>query len=1067
MLPKKRKFIPNEYENWRPEPPEAHQANLVRNTEDEDAEVAINLVRSETRSCDQTTLDLSEWVGHRILARRDQYFCPGVIKAAYKDNSVAIDFETEESPLIYSNVLSKGDFDTIISDAVPATSQINVGSKVCLRISHDKSLYIEALVYEIKSKQEDAPNLPPQFLVKSLHDESAEKIWVKRTQLRILLPPWWEELQHLGFLETSPSSTLHRATSSAMLEHAYESEEDDLKKEDISFTSASTSVGGGYRSISLTPGALLTHGGLHKRSDTSQSRTSNSSLEAASNNMIARPRSTPSSPRSLPATPHKYKKGDVVSTPNGIRKKFNGKQWRRLCSKEGCSKESQRRGYCSRHLSLKGGKPLAFCPLGGSGSNREQEAAKMEAANLLVSLSNTTASKSVFVPITAAQQPQHVIMSSSQNSSSPIPTPRFITKPMMHSGVIRPELVRPTAATAVSSVYKIEANNKPKQVIIQPQNITLVTTEGNVVGQGGQQNKLYYVIPKSSTCSPNMVGSHVSTTMAGTIGTTKTMILNGKEAKTVLLSSTGSAGGGAGSHPVPQGTPIVVLNQNGHPNPMQLLPVFSSNHRTVTSVAAARPIKVTEEFNSTSEISHQSGFKKQDATSNSNQVVNFNGETNNNNKVIYPWHSLVPFLVTKRSPATAGSSSNDTKRSSGGPSGGPGSGSGTDPHYPGGPNGSANNLFKDNENPQSQNPDHDNNETGSETGSLNNTHQNNNGKIRQKDKIRRPMNAFMIFSKRHRPLVHQQNPNQDNRTVSKILGEWWYSLSPEGKKKYQDLANQVKEAHFKAHPEWKWCSKSERQRRKSSTSSLDLICKEKINLNSDADNTETESENEVFEQKFVLGPTPAQKKRLSPDEMDKILETVNFREQFTSLPEFKPGDSPNVVASANSPKIFIQSYSRKSKRKVSSPGDGLGSEASTPMSTSTTPCGSQKFFGPDFNPDLVYKATAADLKMVDFENLESSGSPTAMTSNLRKTLDHRRNLVMQLFQEKGLFPTNQATSTFQAKHSEIFPTKLCLQLKIREVRQKMMAASPSSSLPMTPIDNAGDNSPSLAIVTSN
>ena len=41
-------------------------------------------------------------------------------------------------------------------------------------------------------------------------------------------------------------------------------------------------------------------------------------------------------------------------TPNGIRKKFNGKQWRRLCSKDPCSKESQRRGYCSRHLSLKG-----------------------------------------------------------------------------------------------------------------------------------------------------------------------------------------------------------------------------------------------------------------------------------------------------------------------------------------------------------------------------------------------------------------------------------------------------------------------------------------------------------------------------------------------------------------------------------------------------------------------------------------------------------------------------------------------------------------------------------------
>lgn len=131
------------------------------------------------------------------------------------------------------------------------------------------------------------------------------------------------------------------------------------------------------------------------------------------------------------------------------------------------------------------------------------------------------------------------------------------------------------------------------------------------------------------------------------------------------------------------------------------------------------------------------------------------------------------------------------------------------------------------------------------------------------------------------------------------------------------------------------------------------------------------------------------------------------------------------------------------------------------MSTSTPSCGSQKFFGPDFNPDLVYKNN-------DLDASESS-SPSAMTSNLRKTLDHRRHLVMQLFQEHGLFPTNQATSSFQAKHSEVFPTKICLQLKIREVRQKMMqVASPSSSQPMTPVDNAMDNSSSpLAIVTSN
>jgi hypothetical protein len=61
------------------------------------------------------------------------------------------------------------------------------------------------------------------------------------------------------------------------------------------------------------------------------------------------------------------------------------------------------------------------------------------------------------------------------------------------------------------------------------------------------------------------------------------------------------------------------------------------------------------------------------------------------------------------------------------------------------------------------------------------------------------MNAFMIFSKRHRALVHQLHPNQDNRTVSKILGEWWYSLGASEKKKYHDLAYQVNDCYINNH----------------------------------------------------------------------------------------------------------------------------------------------------------------------------------------------------------------------------------------------------------------------------
>ena len=72
-------------------------------------------------------------------------------------------------------------------------------------------------------------------------------------------------------------------------------------------------------------------------------------------------------------TPNKYKKGDIVSAANGIRKKFNGKQWRRLCSKEDCSKESQRRGFCSRHLSKQNSKHDTRCSSSFSFANNSNQ----------------------------------------------------------------------------------------------------------------------------------------------------------------------------------------------------------------------------------------------------------------------------------------------------------------------------------------------------------------------------------------------------------------------------------------------------------------------------------------------------------------------------------------------------------------------------------------------------------------------------------------------------------------------------------------------------------------------
>ena len=52
--------------------------------------------------------------------------------------------------------------------------------------------------------------------------------------------------------------------------------------------------------------------------------------------------------------------------------------------------------------------------------------------------------------------------------------------------------------------------------------------------------------------------------------------------------------------------------------------------------------------------------------------------------------------------------------------------------------------------------------------------------------------------------------------------------------------------------------------------------------------------------------------------------------------------------------------------------------------------------------------------------------------------------------------TAQATAAFQTRYSDIFPTKLCLQLKIREVRQKIMqTAAPSDASGLGTPDSSG------------
>ncbi|KAK1159306.1 transcription factor SOX-30-like [Acipenser oxyrinchus oxyrinchus] len=68
--------------------------------------------------------------------------------------------------------------------------------------------------------------------------------------------------------------------------------------------------------------------------------------------------------------------------------------------------------------------------------------------------------------------------------------------------------------------------------------------------------------------------------------------------------------------------------------------------------------------------------------------------------------------------------------------------------------------------------------------------------------IKRPMNAFMVWARIHRPALAKANPAANNADISVQLGIEWNKLSEEQKKPYYDAAQKIKEKHREEFPGW-------------------------------------------------------------------------------------------------------------------------------------------------------------------------------------------------------------------------------------------------------------------------
>ncbi|KAI3384989.1 hypothetical protein SNEBB_005165 [Seison nebaliae] len=173
-------------------------------------------------------------------------------------------------------------------------------------------------------------------------------------------------------------------------------------------------------------------------------------------------------------------------------------------------------------------------------------------------------------------------------------------------------------------------------------------------------------------------------------------------------------------------------------------------------------------------------------------------------------------------------------------------------------------------------------------------------------RIKRPMNAFLVWSTTRRHIIANDNPKMHNSDISKQLGKEWRTLSATEREPYEQKAKQLRLMHMKLYPHYKYRPRRKKSLQQNRWLNLDMFNNSLLN-NVSADSNDNVSM-DVKELK-----TNDNKKCCTSSERTSISSTSS--PYLTNKTESKPfticDNERNQYHSSNHQNVNTQSNKRK------------------------------------------------------------------------------------------------------------------------------------------------------------